>query len=394
MNISVTRQMAPSPVEITTLPAPDGRAESATPRVEQRAESVTVSDDSVAPTTALMPHADKDIPNYTGPTDGECHYNAKRAGYWRSANKLAVTLLARMTVRGAQNIPQSGPQILCFNHQSYIDPPVAMSVSDRDWRSMAAKEQFTGFIGKAMTDMGAIPVDRAAHSTKPVDVAKKELDAGNGLIIFPEGRIYEDGKLEEHVLQEGAAMIALHSKCESLIPAAIAYRDHPVGVGTRLLNYATAAAVVAGGVAAATGAGPVIRIGCGIMTGLLTGVVAGAATGFLCSNNEDGLRPKLRATGNGAGWGALAGAAVGGLGAAFLGLHGVYLAAPLSIVSGIATLAAARYMSAREDALVAIGKGIDVEPYRQMADKKAARARLTDDLHKAMMTLKQDIEKP
>lgn len=333
-----------------------------------------------------------DIPNYTGPTDGESHYNPKAARLIRPFNKAMMHLLFRIKKTGMENIPKEGAHELCFNHRSYLDPPLVSSLTNRDWRFMAAKEQFTGPVGWAMTEMGAFPVERGGHSNKPFEVSVHLLNQGKGLAIFPEGRIWEDGSV--HDFKEGPAMIAIHSDCESLVPGAIHYEPSKEKFGSRLLNYASATAVVAGSVAVAAFAGPVAAVGAGIVTGLIAGASVGAAIGMARAKGPRDLRVQARAALKMAAKTAVAGAVVGGLGATFL--HGgaaLTLASALGFGTGAATLAFGKFMSGRDTAYIAVGKPIAVEPYRQMHDKKEARAKLTAELHQAVVDLKAQITK-
>lgn len=329
-------------------------------------------------------------PGYTGPADGLSHYNPQAARWLRPLNKLVMAAAVRKAVVGRENIPQSGAHMLAFNHQSYIDPTLVSSISDRDWRFMAAKEQFIGLLGQAMTAMGAFPVDRGKASSKPLDVSIDLLNDGKGVAIFPEGRIHEDGSI--HELKEGAALVALRSKCETIVPGAIHFQEHTPGFGSKLLNYASAAAVTAAGLAIATAGGPALQVVSGAVTGLLTGVLAGGVAGAARTGFTSDLKDLGMAALKGAALGAVCGGVMGGAGAGLLGSP-MLLAAPLSVGAGLTTLAIGKGLSHRDDVRVVVGRPIEVEPYRQMADKKQARAQLTEDLFKAMVALKEDAAK-
>jgi len=333
---------------------------------------------------------EKIIPNYTGPEDGLSHYDPEAAKWIRPLNKGLVHLWRQTDVRGQENIPESGAHMLTFNHGSYSDASIVASVTDRDIRTMAAKEQFTGVVGKMMTAMGAVPVDRGAASTKPIETMIDLLNEGKGVAIAPEGRIYDDNE-NIHEFKGGAAMMALKSNCESMVPVVIHYEEHKATSGDRIKTYLTAGAMVAGGIACALAGGPVLRAVSGVLTGAITGAAVGGGIGFAKTEDSD-MRAKVGGALNGAKWGALAGAATGGLGGALLANNAIYVAGPLSAGAGLVGLVAAKAYHERTEAHVEIGKGIPVAPYRELGGKEG-REKLTNDLHKNMSDIKDGIKK-
>lgn len=331
----------------------------------------------------------EEIPDYTGPTDGGSHYDPKAARWLRPGNKFLMSLLVRKHVAGLENIPQSGSHILCVApHQSYLDPPLAVSISDLDWRFMAAKEQFTGPIGVAMTKMGAFPVDRGSHSAKPIEVGIKLLNNEEGakfrgMGIFAEGRIRTDGQV--HDLQPGMALIALMSKCETIVPAVLHYTPREATFSSKLLNYAAASAVAAGSLAVATHAGFWPNLALGIVSGAVSGAMIGGGVAMARAGSD--LRKEARAALKFGSRGALVGALAGGLGMGFFPGHALAMAAPLSLGPSLATLAAGKYLSGRDDVALVVGTPIEVAPFREIADKKAARKALIDRVHDDLVKL-------
>ena len=330
------------------------------------------------------------IPNYTGPEGAVSNVNEKAAKWLRPLNQGMANLLMRVETEGTENIPQDGAHILCFNHQSMTDATLVQSViGQADYRFVGAKEQFTGPIGKAMTALGTIPVDRGGAGQREMLATVKDLlDNGTGVAIAPEGRIVTGGKMGE--FKEGPALMALTSKAESLVPVVIDYQSHKVSNLNRAKTYLTAGAVVAGGLAAAGFGGPVVRAVSGAITGALTGMVAGGVVGTMNSSEKD-VRAKVEGNGlKGAGIGALVGAMAGGFGGVALGDSATWLAAPLSVVSGAVTLGVAKGINERKHAKVIVGTPIPVAPYREM-DKKDSRGKLTEDLKNTMVELQQQI---
>jgi 1-acyl-sn-glycerol-3-phosphate acyltransferase len=124
-------------------------------------------------------------------------------------------------VEGKHYLPKKGAAVLVSNHQSYLDPPLLMAISRR--RIFFAVGDFV-YRAKAgawlMEKTGQIRVDRKkpGQNNHVYDEAKKILDRGHLLSMFPEGWMSKDGKLQK--AYKGAAKIALNSKVD-LIPIAI-----------------------------------------------------------------------------------------------------------------------------------------------------------------------------
>ncbi len=347
---------------------------------------------SQIPTAApkATPAKAKEIENYTGPTDGKSHYDPEAAKWIRPLNEGIVRLWKHADRQGLENIPETGAHMLCFNHQSYSDASLVTSLTDRDYRFVAAKEQFVGFVGKCMTDMGAIPVDRGSAAKDTITNVVELMDNGIGTAIAPEGGIKEGGHI--HEFKEGPAMMALMSeKCESLVPVVIHFQPHQVGAANKIGTYLAASAITAGGMAAAAFGGPAARAIAGVLTGALTGAAVGGGVGFAMSQETD-IKDRALGSLKSAGIGALLGAATGGAGGAALGANAMWLAAPLSVGAGAVGLVAAKAFNEREDAFVRVGKGIETKLYREMENKKEARAKLTTDLHDTMVQMKKDLE--
>lgn len=108
---------------------------------------------------------------------------------------------------GQENIPLTGPLIVAPNHVSYLDPPaVACGTNRRQLRFMAKEELFKGFMGKLITSLGAFPVKRGEGDTESIRRAIAVLEAGEALLIFPEGT-RSDG-VTMGPINRGVAMLA------------------------------------------------------------------------------------------------------------------------------------------------------------------------------------------
>lgn len=124
-----------------------------------------------------------------------------------------MDLAHQLEVSGSEYIPVSGPFILATNHSSFLDPPAFAASQFRELSFFARKTLFRGLMGKLITDLNAIPVDRDGSS----DVAAfkrvfKVLRDGRPLLFFPEGTRSQDGSLGP--ARQGVALIA----CKAGVP--------------------------------------------------------------------------------------------------------------------------------------------------------------------------------
>lgn len=112
-----------------------------------------------------------------------------------------------LRVNGLENIPRTGPLLVCPNHVSHLDPPVIACSMDRPVTFMAKAELFDhrGF-GALIRSLGAFPVRRGEGDTEAIRTSIKLLAEGKALLMFPEGTRGEG--LELLPVSKGVAMIA------------------------------------------------------------------------------------------------------------------------------------------------------------------------------------------
>jgi 1-acyl-sn-glycerol-3-phosphate acyltransferase len=137
--------------------------------------------------------------------------------------RLAATLLARVTVEGLENIPESGPVLVICNHCSNADGMLLMAyVVPAMGRPMGwlGKEEALRwpFFGWAMRQNGVFGVRRGAGDLEAFKLAKGVLDDARILAIFPEGTRSPIGALQE--AKEGATVLAVRSGAP-ILPIAI-----------------------------------------------------------------------------------------------------------------------------------------------------------------------------
>jgi len=100
---------------------------------------------------------------------------------------------ARFDIAGIENIPARGPALLASNHRSYFDV-VALAIIaarlGRPVRFLAKRELFDApVVGPLARALGGISVDRGSGSDQPLRDAQRALEAGELVVILPQGTI-------------------------------------------------------------------------------------------------------------------------------------------------------------------------------------------------------------
>ncbi|HZN42774.1 MAG TPA: lysophospholipid acyltransferase family protein [Actinomycetota bacterium] len=94
-------------------------------------------------------------------------------------------------MEGLEKIPASGPLIVAGNHLSYLDPfahAFFVIRAGRRPRFLAKQELFeVAVVGSALRGAGQIPVRRGTGDQSPLDDARRALEAGEVVVIYPEG---------------------------------------------------------------------------------------------------------------------------------------------------------------------------------------------------------------
>ena len=136
--------------------------------------------------------------------------------------------MTRIGVEGAiDEIPRDGPVIIAANHASNLDAVVLGSWLipriGRRFQWLGKKELFAWpVIGFLATHGGVHPVDRSRADVEAYRLAKRILDEGHVLFVFPEGTRSRDGALHEG--RDGVASLALRSGAP-IVPVGIAGSD-------------------------------------------------------------------------------------------------------------------------------------------------------------------------
>ena len=131
----------------------------------------------------------------------------------------AIAVLAfRFRSTGREHVPPTGPVLLVSNHQSYLDPVLVGVACPRQVRALARHSLFFWPLSWLIRSIGAVPIDRDRGGLGGIKTALKILDAGEALLVFPEGTRTKDGRLQP--LLPGFCALARRSGA-TVVPVAI-----------------------------------------------------------------------------------------------------------------------------------------------------------------------------
>ncbi|MDP8971501.1 MAG: 1-acyl-sn-glycerol-3-phosphate acyltransferase [Actinomycetota bacterium] len=154
-------------------------------------------------------------------------FDGHRSGAERFARALAPVLelvvrtLFSIRVVGADRVP-AGSVLFAANHVSFLDPVVAAVVLHRLGRTarfLAASELFRKpIVGWVLRRAGQIPVVRGRGAEAMTEAACEALDAGQAVVVYPEGTIPQPGECPP--AKQGAGLLALRTSAP-VIPVAM-----------------------------------------------------------------------------------------------------------------------------------------------------------------------------
>ncbi|HEV8489437.1 MAG TPA: (d)CMP kinase [Candidatus Limnocylindrales bacterium] len=175
-------------------------------------------------------------PSTTEPRPIESHVTPLIWGTAMGA-RFVARAFTRVRFGGAvDEIPREGPVIFAANHISNADPVVIGAwLTPRVGRRLhwlAKREIFDWpILGWAARHGGMHPVDRSGADVEAFRLAKRILDEGQPLFVFPEGTRSPDGRLQR--AKDGVAMLALRTNAP-IVPIGIADSDRVWPKGAKL----------------------------------------------------------------------------------------------------------------------------------------------------------------
>jgi 1-acyl-sn-glycerol-3-phosphate acyltransferase len=119
----------------------------------------------------------------------------------RPAIRLGARAYFGVRFEGVQHIPASGPLLIVPNHVTYADPvlvsiPVRRRVHYMAWDALFRVPGLSWLIRR----LGAFPVELEAADRTATREAVRLLQAGEAVMIFPEGGRSPDGRLQRFKL--------------------------------------------------------------------------------------------------------------------------------------------------------------------------------------------------
>jgi 1-acyl-sn-glycerol-3-phosphate acyltransferase len=153
---------------------------------------------------------------------------------------VATPALGRVQVSGLEHVPTEGPLIVVANHISNLDPPLvggwlAPGLGRRP-RFLAKDALFTGPVGWFLRSQGVIPVKAGGSDMEAYRAARSVLDAGDVVVILPEGTRSRDGVLAEP--RPGVALLATRTGVP-VLPVGVSNTDQLLGRGSAVPRIGT-----------------------------------------------------------------------------------------------------------------------------------------------------------
>jgi len=139
----------------------------------------------------------------------------------------------RVTVSGRENLPRRGAYIIAPVHRSNIDTPLSAFVTRRRVRFMGKDSLWKNkYAGAFFSLLGGFPVTRGAADLEALKRCVSVLDAGEPLVMFPEGTRQSGPTL--HPLFEGPAYVAL-KRGVPIVPVGIGGSERVMRKGSKMI---------------------------------------------------------------------------------------------------------------------------------------------------------------
>ena len=124
--------------------------------------------------------------------------------------RLILRVLGRLRSSGEENVPRRGGVLYCPNHISDADPTAIFVTAPRRCWMVGKRELFQiPILGPYFAQLQGIQIQRDSPDRAALRRIEEVLKGGEAVLLFPEGRASEDGRLQR--LQPGVALVALRT---------------------------------------------------------------------------------------------------------------------------------------------------------------------------------------
>ncbi len=142
--------------------------------------------------------------------------------FWRAVATPIVKVLFWYKAVGVENIPAEGGAVLCCNHTSFTDVAFLVASCPRQIHFMGKAELFKNpLVAWFMRKMGVFPVERKGGGAAAIETAKRIVNEGKLLGIFPEGTRNHLGRPGK--AKSGVAVIAAQTGA-TVVPSAVYHK--------------------------------------------------------------------------------------------------------------------------------------------------------------------------
>lgn len=157
----------------------------------------------------------------------------------------------RTEIRGAEHLDLEGPVIVAPVHRSNLDSPLVAGAARRRMRALGKQSLFVNPIGAwVCAALGAIPVRRGEADRDAMRSARRILDDGEMMIVFPEGTRQTGDRVAG--VFDGMSYLASKTGA-TIVPVGIAGTENALPPGAKFLHRCRTAIVVGEPIAAPQG---------------------------------------------------------------------------------------------------------------------------------------------
>ncbi|HWG74375.1 MAG TPA: lysophospholipid acyltransferase family protein [Acidimicrobiales bacterium] len=140
----------------------------------------------------------------------------------------------RVSVTGAEHVPNEGPFVLAPVHRSYVDTLFCGCVTRRRLRFMGKDSLWNHtWSGRLVSSLGAFPVHRGSVDREALRASEEAIRNGEPVVIYPEGE-RKSGPMV-HPLRDGAAFVAARTGVP-IVPVAIGGSEWAMPKGARFFR--------------------------------------------------------------------------------------------------------------------------------------------------------------